>query len=243
MKAIILAGGKGTRLQSVINAVPKPMALIAGKPFLEYLILQLKSYSVHDIILSVGYKKESIISFFSNGSKWDVNISYISEKTPLGTGGAIQEAFRFIDDQHVLVMNGDSYINVNVSHYLNWHFTKNRIASIVVTKIDSTSRYGTVELDIEDRISKFTEKGERKGSGWINAGIYVFHRSIFENKLPIKFCSLEKEILPNLIEKEIYGYRCQGAFIDIGTPESYKQATSFFLRSEKGLSDGIQPLY
>jgi D-glycero-alpha-D-manno-heptose 1-phosphate guanylyltransferase len=228
MKAIILVGGKGTRLQSVISTIPKPMAPVAEKPFLEYLILQLKSHTVHDIILSVGYKKDSIISFFSNGSKWGVNITYIPEKVPLGTGGAIQEAFRFIDDQNVLVMNGDSYINVDLTHYIDWHFTNKCVASIVITEIDDTSRYGTVELDTEDRINSFTEKGERKGSGWINAGVYIFHRSIFENKSPLKFCSLEKNILPNLIGKGLYGYRCHDAFIDIGTPESYNQATKFF---------------
>ncbi len=233
MKAIILAGGKGTRLQSVISDIPKPMAPIAGKPFLEYLILQLKSYSVNDIILSVGYKKENVISFFSDGSKWGVNISYVSEKTPLGTGGSIQEIFKFIDDQNVLVMNGDSYINIDLARYINWHFSKKCIASIVITKINNTSRYGTVEIDIEYRIKNFTEKGEGKGPGWINAGVYLFHRSIFENASTPKYCSLETDILPTLIGREIYGYQCQDAFIDIGTPESYNQAISFFSAIKK----------
>jgi D-glycero-alpha-D-manno-heptose 1-phosphate guanylyltransferase len=228
MKAIILAGGKGTRLQSVISSLPKPMAPIAGNPFLEYLLLQLKSFSVNDILLSVGYKKDSVISYFSNGSKWDINIAYVPENVPLGTGGAIREALRFIDDEYVLVLNGDSYINVDLSHYINWHFRKECNASIVITKMDNTSRYGTIELDIKDRINKFIEKEENKGPGWINAGVYLFHRSVFQNKSPLTFCSLEKEVLPNLIEKGLYGYQCHGAFIDIGTPESYNQATSFF---------------
>jgi len=228
MKAIILAGGKGTRLQSVISSLPKPMAPIAGNPFLEYLLLQLKSFSVNDILLSVGYKKDSVISYFSNGSKWDINIAYVPENVPLGTGGAIREALRFIDDEYVLVLNGDSYINVDLSHYINWHFRKECNASIVITKMDNTSRYGTIELDIKDRINKFIEKEENKGPGWINPGVYLFHRSVFQNKSPLTFCSLEKEVLPNLIEKGLYGYQCHGAFIDIGTPESYNQATSFF---------------
>ena len=228
MKAIILAGGKGTRLQSVINDIPKPMAPIAGKPFLEYLLLQLKSFSVNNILLSVGYKKDYVISYFSNGSKWGVNIVYIPEHMPLGTGGAIQEALRFIDDEYVLVLNGDSYIDVDLSHYINWHFRKECHASIVITKMANTSRYGTIELDVEDRINTFIEKEETKEPGWINAGVYLFHRSVFQNKSPLKFCSLEKEVLPNLIEAGLYGYRCHSAFIDIGTPESYNQATNFF---------------
>ena len=158
MKAIILAGGKGTRLQSVISSLPKPMAPIAGNPFLEYLLLQLKSFSVNDILLSVGYKKDSVISYFSNGSKWDINIAYVPENVPLGTGGAIREALRFIDDEYVLVLNGDSYINVDLSHYINWHFRKECNASIVITKMDNTSRYGTIELDIKDRINNDIDK-------------------------------------------------------------------------------------
>jgi D-glycero-alpha-D-manno-heptose 1-phosphate guanylyltransferase len=228
MKAILLAGGKGTRLQSVISNLPKPMAPVAGKPFLEYLLLQLKSFDVHDIILSVGYKKDSIISFFSNGSKWDINITYVPENVPLGTGGAIQEALRFIDDEYILVLNGDSYINVDITQYIHWHFQKRCKASIVITKMDDTSRYGTVELDREDRINNFIEKEKSKEPGWINAGVYLFHRSVFQNKSPLKFCSLEKEILPNLIEKGLYGHRCRGAFIDIGIPESFNRAASFF---------------
>jgi NDP-sugar pyrophosphorylase family protein len=228
MKAIILAGGKGTRLQGVVNNIPKPMAPIAGKPFLEYLVQQLRSCSVQDIVLSVGYKKDSIVSFFSDGSKWDVNITYVPEKEPLGTGGAIQEVIRLFDDQNILVMNGDSYIDVNLSDYINWHFTKERTASLVVTNIDNTTRYGTVELGEKERVNKFTEKGVHEGPGWINAGIYIFNRSIFENKSPVISYSLEKEILTNLIGKGLYGYRCKGAFIDIGTPESYARATNFF---------------
>lgn len=228
MKALILAGGKGTRLQSVINDIPKPMAPIAGKPFLEYIISQLKSHAIHDIILSVGYQKESIISFFSTGSKWDVNITYIQEAMPLGTGGAIREALESIHDQDVLVMNGDSYINVDLTHYIKWHFKNNCIASIIIAKVNNTSRYGTVEIEREDRIVNFKEKVENKEPGWINAGVYLFRRSVFENISPSKFYSLEKDILPNLIQEGLYGYQCHGAFIDIGTPESYNQATSFF---------------
>lgn len=228
MKAIILAGGKGTRLQGVISDIPKPMAPVAGKPFLEFLILQLKSYSIRDIILSVGYKSEKIISFFADGTKWDVNITYAQETKPLGTGGAIRDAITSLNDQNVLILNGDSYINVDVTRYINWHFTKRCLASIVTTKIENTNRYGTVEFDIEERINSFIEKGESKGTGWINAGMYIFNRSVFEKIISLEYCSLEKEILPNLIGKELYGYRCLEPFIDIGTPESYNMATTFF---------------
>ena len=228
VKAIILAGGKGTRLQGVVSDVPKPMAPIAGKPFLEYLILQLKSYSVRDIVLSVGYKKEDIISFFSTGLQWGVTITYAEETMPLGTGGAIRQALTSIQDQDVLVLNGDSYVHVDVARYMEWHRTKQCIASLVATSIENTDRYGTVELDRDERIHNFTEKGERKGPGWINAGVYLFHRSVF-NPIPAsEFCSLEKEILPNLLGKGLYGYKCTGEFIDIGTPESYHQAAAFF---------------
>ena len=228
MKAIILAGGKGTRLQGVVSDIPKPMAQVAGKPFLEYLILQLKSYSIRDIVLSVGYKCENIISFFADGSKWGVRITYSQETKPLGTGGAIRNAITSLDDQNILILNGDSYIDVDVTRYMDWHDAKKCLASIVATKIKNTDRYGTVELDREERINKFTEKGEHAGSGWINAGMYIFHRSVFENNFSVEYCSLEKEILPGLIGKGLCGYRCTEPFIDIGTPESYHLAAAFF---------------
>src|SRR3990172_9726350 len=147
MKAIILGGGKGTRLKSFISDIPKPMAPVADRPFLEYLILQLKRWAIHDIVLSVGYKKEGIMSYFSTGSRWDVNITYLEEEIPLGTGGAIREAVKNINEPDIIVMNGDSFFNADFKELINFHYVKDSITTLALQKRNDASRCGRVIID------------------------------------------------------------------------------------------------
>lgn len=225
--ALILAGGLGTRLQSALPDKPKVLAPVAGRPFLSYLMDQLILAEFRHVILCTGYKGEQIRAAFGDQYK-ELNIRYSQEPEPLGTGGALRFGLPLIDADLLLVANGDSYVNYNLSDYLDWHLKKNFQASLLLTHLSDTSRYGQVEVDEKSRIVKFDEKGVSHGSGWINAGVYILNRGLLESIPAGKPFSLEREFFPSLIGKGLYGFRNKGKFIDIGTPESYALAEKFF---------------
>ena len=219
MKVIILAGGEGTRLREIIKDIPKPMAPIANNPFLEYLILQAVKWNINEIVLSVGYKKEIIKSYFITGDTWGVKILYSEEVEPLGTGGAIKKAAKLIDDEDFVVMNGDSFLDVDFNQLITFHKSKQSTTTMGLMYVDSTNRYGRVAIDDKGNVIGFLEKGIDV-SGLVNGGIYVFNRKIID-KIPDGKVSLEKEILPKLINQGLYGIETKGFFIDIGVPKDY----------------------
>lgn len=216
---VILAGGMGVRLRKVINDIPKPMAPVAGKPFLEYLILQLKKYNISDIVISIGYKGDAIISYFGKGEKWDINIRYSPEEEPLGTGGALKKAIHMVDDNEVIVMNGDSYLDIDLRKFLEFHMERHAEATLSLAPIHDTNRYGRVEINKEGRVQRFIGKGV-PGYGLINCGIYAFQRNIAD-MIPDGNISLEDMILPAIIEQGLFGMTVNGFFIDMGIPEDY----------------------
>jgi D-glycero-alpha-D-manno-heptose 1-phosphate guanylyltransferase len=222
MKAIILAGGKGTRLQSVVNDLPKPMAPVGGKPFLEYLIRQLLSCRISEIILSVGYKKESIMSYFSNGADYGATISYVQEKVPLGTGGAIKKAFSSVIDTDILVMNGDSFFDADIPALISYHYQKNAAVTMALLSMKDTGRYGRVEMSSDGKIISFREK-ENSVSGLINTGIYMLNRTILPS-IPDGVVSFETCVLTQLVGNGLFGSKQDGFFIDIGIPSDYHYA-------------------
>lgn len=219
MKAIILAGGAGTRLQDIVKDIPKPMVQIAGKPFLEYLILQLAKNKLSDIILAVGYKKEVIKKYFDSGQKWNVNIAYCEEKEPLGTGGAIKKAATLFGDKDFLVMNGDSFLDIDFHCLVGFHKKQKATVTLGLASVEESGRYGKVEVNKENEIVKFTEKGS-PGKGIINGGVYVFSREAIQH-IPQGKSSLENDILSQLISRGLYGMITEGFFVDIGLPRDY----------------------
>jgi len=231
--ALILSGGLGTRLRPVLSDKPKVMASVNDKFFLSYIFQQLINANIHHVVLCVGYLSEQIELIYKNKYK-QLKISYSKESHPLGTGGALFNALPLINSKLVLVMNGDSYCNVNIKDYYLWHILKKASASIVLTQLKETRRYGQIVLNQEESIEEFNEKSHLKmRSDFINAGIYLFSLDMIKNisyKLP---CSLEYDIFPKLIGNRFYGYQTQDAFIDIGTPESYAQANKFFQEIRK----------
>lgn len=219
MKAIILAGGQGTRLKPLISDMPKPMALINGKPFLEYLVQQLKKWGIHDIILSVGYKKEKISSYFLFGAEWGVDIHYVQENVPLGTGGAIREALESVDDTNVLVLNGDSFFDADINSLVAFHNSKDAVVTLALKGMADTGRYGRVEINEDGDVISFHEKrGSQKGL--INTGMYVVNRKILPCLLAGKH-SFENDVLTGLSKKGAFGLVQEGYFIDIGIPDDY----------------------
>ncbi|MFR9166723.1 MAG: nucleotidyltransferase family protein [Dysgonomonas sp.] len=228
-ECIILAGGYGTRLQTVVKDVPKCMAEVAGKPFLYYLFKYLINQEVDHIILSLGYKHEIITKWLKN-NRFGIDISYVIETEPLGTGGAIKFATQKAKNETVSIVNGDTFFPVNLAELEAFHLKKNADISIALKPMENFDRYGSVELDGSDRILKFNEKKHCE-SGLINGGIYVINKKIFElHNLPDKF-SFEKDILENKEMKlNVFGYPSDSYFIDIGIPEDYAKANIDFLK-------------
>ncbi len=219
MKAVVLAGGQGLRLQKVVRDVPKPMASVAGKPFLEYLLLHLVQWEFREIVLCVGYKGEVIKTHFGTGERWGVKIEYSEEDELLGTGGALREAFELIGDDQFFVMNGDSFFEVNPAEIAAYHKDKKATATIGLAYVGDVCRYGKVDVNLEGEILGFAEKTSG-GSGFINGGVYVFSDKII-NKIPPGNVSLEREVFPLLIKNGLYGVVGKGVFIDIGIPQDY----------------------
>ncbi|MCK4935043.1 MAG: nucleotidyltransferase family protein [Simkaniaceae bacterium] len=228
MDAIILAGGLGTRLQKVVSDRPKPLALIKNTPFLDLLINKLKH--LPKIVLAVGYKADQIVDYYSNQS----TIAFSIESTPLGTGGAIKQALNQTSSEDVLVLNGDSFLDISLEDFFQYHSSKQADITLATVKVDDANRFGTLDLDPKNqRLVSFHEKSSKVGSGWINAGVYLLKRTLFEEFSNNSAFSFEHDMMPKLLNKEAFGYHCKGTFIDIGTEGSYKKAQNilepFFL--------------
>jgi NDP-sugar pyrophosphorylase family protein len=221
MQALILAGGAGTRLKSVLGELNKPMAPIAGRPFLEYLLLRLKKYEIDEVTLCVGYKADLIQSYFDTGERWGVRVSYSHETEFLGTAGALKLAEVYIHEEECFVMNGDSLFATDLNALLHYHRAKKARATLALAQVENTRRYGSVSLNEAGQIVSFIEKRESAEDGMINAGIYVFAREVFAMIPPGQPVSLEQDILPGLIGRSLYGLPSSGYFVDIGLPADY----------------------
>jgi len=225
MEAIVLAGGMGTRLQSVVADVPKCMAPVAGKPFLYYLLTTLESARFKRVILALGYKRE-IIETWIAGYETSLLISSITEDSPLGTGGAVKQALSKATQSSVFVFNGDSYLGLDYQALLKCHIDKKALATIALKQMYRFERYGRVEIDDYARIVRFGEK-QYCEAGLINGGVYVLNRNALEI-FPDKF-SLEKDFFEQkACTGKLIGFPTDGYFIDIGIPEDYLRAQEDF---------------
>lgn len=231
-EAIILAGGLGTRLKAVVGDLPKPMALVNGRHFLEYLFDYLNHYEIEHVILSVGYKHEVIENHFGKKYK-EIEIDYCIEDEPLGTGGAIKKAFGLTFSKKALVFNGDTLLKMDLLRLMDFHSYKQSDFSVVLRQVEDVRRYGTVDRDENYRITSFNEKGVRVGRGMINGGIYLINKKFFEKiEFPEKF-SIEKDCLEKMVGSyPFYGTICKQYFIDIGIPEDYQKAQDDFKEFE-----------
>lgn len=216
MKAIILVGGFGTRLQSVVKDIPKPMADINTKPFLSYLLDKLSVHGIREIILSVGYKQETIKEYFQTSYK-GMTINYSSEDEPLGTGGAIKKAIGYLEEnEEVLILNGDTFFDLDLKKFIA--LVKGSEISIALKPMKHFDRYGSVEVDGNNVIS-FKEK-KFVDNGLINAGIYLVN-SNFIKRMHEDIFSFELFLEE---QKNIQYYIEDSYFIDIGIPQDYKKA-------------------
>lgn len=246
-QAVILAGGLGTRLKSVVNDRPKPMALVNEKPFLEYVLEELKKNGITDIIFAVGYKGSMVEDYFGDGSRFHLKIQYSYEDGQLGTAGAIKNAAKLIKGKSFYVLNGDTYYKIDYGKLAELNEKNNSIMTLVLRRVEDISRYGRAVLT-GDRLTAFNEKADsqlkqnlnnhskKKGkkksqnskqashkvAGTINGGIYYMTTQIFDY-IPDGKVSLENEVIPELLKQDCYisGIVNEGYFIDIGIPEDY----------------------
>lgn len=228
-EAIILAGGFGTRLKEVVSDVPKPMAPVNGKPFLDYLLNYLSHYGIKKVVLSVGYLAEKISDHY--GSHFNgLEISYAIEKEPLGTGGGIKMALKQCSTQEVLVLNGDSFFDINLRSFYNNHSEAISDCSLALRRVSNAARYGTITLDEFDLIEDFREKTNVPQEGIINAGVYILNRETYNTETPkSKNFSIEKDFFEKKLNKlSMHGFIYTGYFLDIGIPEDYKKAQHDF---------------
>jgi len=228
-EAIILAGGFGTRLQAVVSDVPKPMAPINNEPFLNYVFDYLLHYKIEHVVLSTGYLADKISDYYKNEYR-GIKISYTKEETPLGTGGGIRLAMTKCYTSDVLVLNGDSFFDVNITDHFNNHISKQADCSLALRKVFNASRYGTILLGIGNAIETFKEKNNIEQTGLINGGVYILNRKLYLSKTneAVPF-SIEKDFYESRInELHIFGFEYDGYFIDIGIPEDYNKAQDDF---------------
>lgn len=226
---MLLVGGMGTRLRPILSSAPKPLARIGDMPFLQLLVLQLRSQGIRRLVMCTGHQADQIAEEFGDGRKWDVTIDYSKESRPLGTAGALKLAGHYLSqDSDFLVMNGDSFLELDIRQFIRLHREQGGWASIAVRRVLDAARYGTVQLDELNRVVRFSEKMGVREPGVINGGVYVFNRSILQ-QIPDGTISLEKDVLPRVVEHGVYALEQHGLFIDIGTPEDYARAQALRL--------------
>lgn len=236
MQALILAGGKGTRLRPLTMYTPKPIVPFLNRPFLLYQIEILRRAGIEDITLSLSYQPNKIEDLLDDGSEYGVNLRYITEPTPLGTGGAYKFAAASIGDT-TIVFNGDILTDADVSGIIEFHKSKKADATIVLTPVENPAAYGLVETNEENRVLRFREKPNEEeikslSTKNINAGIYILEPSVLDLISTGENSSFEYNIFPDLLNQQKPFYACvleKNYWRDIGTPESYLSAHHDFL--------------
>jgi len=224
-EAIILCGGLGTRLGEIALDRPKALLEIRGRPFLEWLILSLARYNaIGHVILATGHLGEMIEQRFGNGSWCGVRISYSHEAQQLGTGGALRRALPLIGSEHAFVLNGDTYCRYDSRRLLEMHLRNLASATLWLTRVRDATRFGTVTLDNDGRVSEFREKTVGPGTQLVSAGAYVIGSEVIMQIEPDRPVSLEHEVLPGLVGRGLFGVVGDTAFVDIGTTKSLMSA-------------------
>lgn len=227
-RVYILAGGLGTRLSHIVKDVPKPMAPVEGKPFLEWQIEWLKKQNFKDVVLLVGHMGGLIEDAFGDGSRLGIHIEYSREKELLGTGGAVIRALNRHETDAFIVINGDTYFDVDLRYLAERALSPDESDNLhIALKLkDDVGRYGSVVINELNHITGFTEKSAAGGKGLINGGIYAGRKSLFRDFAETKI-SMETEIFPILLKQDrLRGIPFDGNFIDIGIPEDYYYANS-----------------
>lgn len=228
MQAILLAGGLGTRLRSVVSDRPKPMALIEDKPFMEYVVHELSRHGVTDIIFAVGYKGSMVEEYFGDGSLLKapdgtrMTVRYAYEEELLGTAGAIRNAGRFVTEDVFFVLNADTFYQIDYRRLVQMQKDEDLAMALVLRQVPDITRYGEAVLDEDGRLTGFNEKTTKARPGTINGGVYLMTRELLSD-IPDGKVSLENDMIPKWLGegRRLGGFVNEGYFIDIGIPEDY----------------------
>jgi len=244
VKAVIIAGGLGTRLRPLTYNTPKPIVPVANRPFVVHQIEHLRQHGVDEIILNLHYLSDAIRKVLDDGKEWGVKIYYSIEETPLGTAGAVKKAEAYFGKEPMVVFNGDVLTDINISQIVEFHKKKNARVTLTLTQVDDPTAYGLILTDAEGRITRFIEKPSweqvstysKQGlkANAINAGIYILDPGIFENVPKGAEYSFERQLFPSLLEKKepCFGFITDRYWIDIGNPYHYRLAHEAILRNE-----------
>ncbi|GAW94070.1 D-glycero-beta-D-manno-heptose 1,7-bisphosphate 7-phosphatase [Calderihabitans maritimus] len=226
-QAVILAGGRGSRLKELTQKTPKPLLPVGGRPFLEHLLWNIQRHGIHRFLFLVSYKAEQIREYFGDGSRWGVEIEYSMETVPAGTGGALKHALDKLEDLFIL-FNGDTIFDFNYLDLALWLEKQRASAAVALREVEDAGRYGAVAV-LGRKVRDFAEKG-RAGPGLVNGGVYVLRKETVR-ELPQGFTSLERGFLPRLAEQGLLlGQTYEGFFLDIGLPETLREANELIPR-------------
>jgi D-glycero-alpha-D-manno-heptose 1-phosphate guanylyltransferase len=223
----ILCGGLGTRLRAAVADRPKALAPVAGRPFLAWLLDLLDLHGFSRVVLCTGFQAGQIEAEFG-ASHQGLQLRYSAEPTLLGTGGALRHALPQLESENILVVNGDSYCCTDLGRFWRDHVDSRAAASMLISQVVDSRRYGSVQLNSAGLITAFQEKTACTGPGWINAGVYLANRALLQAIPPGRACSLEREIFPAWIKLGLRGVKSDSPFVDIGTPDSYAGANRMF---------------
>jgi len=226
MKAVILVVGQATRLRPLTTNTPKAIVPVLNIPFLEHVFGNLHRHGVYVIVLAQHYLAGPIEDYLGNGSKYGVSITYVIEDEPRGTAGAIKNVGKYLDDRF-LVLNGDIFIDLDITAMIDLHQQRKAVATIALTPVEDPTAYGVIETDTEGRVTRFLEKPDwsEVTTNMINAGIYVLEREVLSLIPPDIKVSIERETFPLLVTstQAVYGCQSNGYWMDMGTPEKYLQ--------------------
>jgi mannose-1-phosphate guanylyltransferase len=225
LKAVILVGGQGTRLQPLTFTLPKPIMPVLNRPFLEHTIAHLKKFGINDIVLAMSYLPDKIQEYFGNGERCDIRLTYCLEKEPLGTAGAVKNAAAYLDCPFIVLNGDDVFLEMNLHEVYRLHHEKKAKATIFLTQVENPSAFGVVETDENGWVLRFIEKPPpgTETTNWINAGGYLLEPDLLEYIPENQHYMFEKGLFPALLEAKepVLSYRYQRYWLDMGTLNNY----------------------
>lgn len=230
--AVVLVGGKGTRLRPLTLSAPKPMLPAAGVPFLAHLLSRIRDGGITHVILGTSYRSEVFTEYFGNGSAFGIELEYVVEDEPLDTGGAIRNVAGALREEHALIFNGDVLSGVDLRELVGAHVRTAADVTLHLVKVDDPRQFGSVPTGPDGRVSAFLEKTENPPTDQINAGCYVFRRSVLEGIPAGRPVSVERETFPRLLAEgaRIFGYVDSSYWLDVGTPAAFVRGSSDLVR-------------
>ena len=227
--AILLVGGKGSRLVPITNQIPKPMLLVAAVPFTEHQIRKAADAGITEIVLATSYKAELFEPYFGDGKRFGINIKYAVESSALGTAGGIRNAAELLSPcDQVVIFNGDVLSGHSLSSQIKFHKDNNAEVTLYLTEVADARAYGCVELGANNSVKSFLEKMENPVSNLINAGCYIFNRNVIDNISKGRIVSVERDTFPSLLNAgtKVYGFLENSYWLDIGTPAALVKASA-----------------